>query len=292
MPNLGQPGRMEQPVMVAQMPMREVEIPEHILEVSREHNYFIYNVSPWPYSQGMGSMGMKYIPGLDESLVLSDEHHVAGPLVIDGQPYETYPAEGHKRVIYHKSRNHDRNRKEWEGHDFARAVCGVGQNIMSGNNLLERGVFISKIADQSVVRAASDPSGELIEYRAPTEPNPKDIEAMRRYRAFMAEVTTAERALLVYSRSICVKANSYYASKKFEENRTDRMFQAAKFIKGTPAEYPWMSGTGDGMLNNVSCEGCGQTIKSGIHICPHCSYRVCSNEVWEKVKGRYPNRAS
>lgn len=270
---------MDQPVTVAEIPLQQADIPEHILEESQKHNYFIYNVGPWAYNQPTGSMGSKYIPALEESMCLAPEHRVAGPLVISGQPYETYPGDGHQRIIWHKSRAHGRNRKEWEGFDFAQNVCGVGHGLPLGQNLLLRGVFISKIAD--AFDGGSSARGEqLTGYRAPAKPESKGS-ALDRYNAFLAEVIEAERALKKHCAEICVEANGWYNSKQFEAHRSDNLFQAFRIIKGTTAEFPWAAGTGDSMLANTACGFCGSTIKGGVAKCPVCHEQLITNAEME-----------
>ncbi len=42
------------------------EVPEAILDLSKQTEVYIYNVGPWPQSQLMGSLGQFYIPGCPE----------------------------------------------------------------------------------------------------------------------------------------------------------------------------------------------------------------------------------
>lgn len=153
------------------------------------------------------------------------------------------------------------------GYDFAMEVIGVGMMVNQSNDLRAKGVFISDQREQ----------------KEPAKDAPKPMHEA--YARWVKDVKSAQASFRRYCAKVCQNANVEHARGKFADIRNDELYIFARLIKGTALEYKWLGDTEDA-AKNQNCPGCGQVVKLDIIKC-RCGYRVCSDEVWNKVKERY-----
>lgn len=227
------------------------EEPEPITKLSEDQRVFIYNAGPWRYEQLMGSYGTYTIPGLDETLVMSPELAVAGPLVIDGLPKEYYPTEGLPRPIYHQPRKNMGRETKKPGYDFAMEVIGVGMMVGQSNDLRHQGVFVS-------------------EQRQPSRPEKSGgKEAWDAFNRWVADVKTAQVKLREYCAKECQAANVEHSRGRFAEVRNDKLYQCARILKATETEFVWLKDTIEN-VNKKLCWSCTTVLKGHALKCPQC----------------------
>ena len=97
-----------------------------ILRRAEEEALYIFNVSPWPYMQNLGTLGTRVVPACEEG------RRYSKPLVIPGTVVEYVPAnESQMRPILH------------DGEQVANDIVGIGPHLMPYNSLVRRGCFVS-----------------------------------------------------------------------------------------------------------------------------------------------------
>ena len=101
-------------------------LPE-IQKLSEELSVYIFNVSPWPFSVGLGSLGNFFIPACE------DGQRFSRPLKIPGILQEQYP-EGDNQMKLLKAES---------GRNVAQQILGIGAHLHPRNALTLRGVFSS-----------------------------------------------------------------------------------------------------------------------------------------------------
>lgn len=251
------------------------DMPEPVIELSQEQRVYIYNVGPRRFQQDLASYGSRVIHPLAEEMVFGDKDgkpNVSTPLVIDGIPFEFYPSEGEAKVIYHRPpKNMGRNSKR-PGYDFAMEVIGCGRMVNPSCDLRPFGVFIS-------------------EFPEPDKPAKGSPQAESdRYAAWISAVKTAQAALRKKCADICQEANVEYSRGNFKDVRHDELYQMARLIRGTEAQYPWLKDTAD-KAENTACIGCGFTLKAQALKCGSCGTLQVSEEAFAaEIKKRQANR--
>lgn len=88
-----------------------------------------------------------------------------------------------------------------------------------------------------------------------------------------SEIAKAWEALRVGElNSLIAEANAAYSSGPQEAERTirDRHHQAARMLKKTAAECPWMARNAANTSQNVECKFCGEPMKPNLAKCPNC----------------------
>ncbi len=103
-------------------PLPEIEA------LSEQLSVYIFNVSPWPFSVGLGSLGTFYIPACE------DGQRFSRPLKIPGIIQEQYP-EGDNQMKLLKAES---------GRNVAQQILGIGAHLHPRNALTLRGVFSSE----------------------------------------------------------------------------------------------------------------------------------------------------
>jgi hypothetical protein len=257
------------------------EEPEPISQLSQEQRVYIYNVSPWRFKQEMGSMGAFTIPALDDDKVLTQDLHVAGPLVVEGLPKEYYPSEGQAKVIYHRPTRNRGRQSQRPGLDFANEVIGRGMGVNPASDLTNYGVFVSEFPEPQ--KPTRDEYPNVAAFKEALV----KFEASGEWKAWVALVHGAQQALRRKCAKMCEDANIEYARGRFGEVRNDQLYQAARLIGKTEVECKWLADTASA-ASNERCPGCGKTNPTGIIKCI-CGMRVCSDEQWAAVKDRYSN---
>jgi len=85
------------------------------------------------------------------------------------------------------------------------------------------------------------------------------------------------------------QANSAYSAGPQEFERTigngERYFLAAKLLKKTTAECPWMMRTINAGSSNVECRFCGEAMKPNLAKCPNCK-EVVDQELYAKLTAK------
>ena len=254
-----------------------------VKKLSEQEQWFIYNVGPWRYNQAMGSMGTYVIPALEKELVLNDkgsENEFAAAVLqvpIPGMPNETYP--GERKA----TRDYFAPNTEEPGKKFAEAICDAGRGE---KDLMKRGIFISQIAEQYT--HVDEDGVKTQRWRAPSRPEknaPQDD-----YKKFCGQVKAAQQRLRERCEYLCTEGNAFAAQKQ-DFNLTTYHYDAARFLRKTTAQCPWLDGSREG-TQKEPCPACGEPIKPvarldngvfvpGIRICPSCKEQVVSDEVKE-----------
>lgn len=240
------------------------DLPETMTELSERDRVFIYNVSPWQSSQSCGSIGTFTVLALDEEKVVENINggtfHVAGPLTVPGLPYEVYPRDRGEegKLILHKGR---KNRGEKNpGMDLAREIIGNGVRAGVTSNLSLRGVFISP-------------------FLAPADKKDPNFSKWARM------VKDAIKNMLQYCTEKCQEANAMNARGQFELVRSPELYQMARIIKGTNAQFPWLANV-EQATTKSQCPFCQQTIPTKALRCPVCSEQIVSDEEYKAAKDR------
>ena len=123
-------------------------LPE-IQELSEQLSVFIFNVSPWPFSVGLGSLGNFYIPACEDG-----QAHSRG-LKIPGIVQEQYP-EGDNQMKLLKAES---------GRNIAQQILGIGPHLHPRNSLTLRGVFSSNNPEPTAKELAEANKALNIYYR-------------------------------------------------------------------------------------------------------------------------------
>ena len=123
-------------------------LPE-IQELSEQLSVFIFNVSPWPFSVGLGSLGNFYIPACEDG-----QTHSRG-LKIPGIVQEQYP-EGDNQMKLLKAES---------GRNIAQQILGIGPHLHPRNSLTLRGVFSSNSPEPTAKELAEANKALNIYYR-------------------------------------------------------------------------------------------------------------------------------
>ncbi len=100
-----------------------------------------------------------------------------------------------------------------------------------------------------------------------------------------SEVAKALEALRVGElNTLIAEANSAQAQGEVAVNNTirERHYEAARMLKKTSAECPWMGRATANTSNNVDCKFCGEPIKPNLAKCPNCK-EIVNKELYEKL---------
>lgn len=100
-----------------------------------------------------------------------------------------------------------------------------------------------------------------------------------------SEVAKAWEALRVGELNLLVtEANRAMAQGPAEVDKTirERHYQAARMLKKTVAECPWLGQAVANTSNNVDCKFCGEPIKPNLAKCPNCK-EIVNKELYQKL---------
>ena len=101
-------------------------LPE-VEELSEQLSVYLFNVSPWSFNVGMGSLGNFFIPAC------KDGERYSEPLKVQGIVQEPYPeGDGQMKLL-----------KQESGRKIAQQILGIGPHLSPRNALTLRGVFLS-----------------------------------------------------------------------------------------------------------------------------------------------------
>lgn len=237
---------------------------EAIEELSESTKVYIYSVGAWHQQVSMGSLGVKYIPGLAEERVLvPGDLSVSDPLVVKGVPSEPYPGESEGRRIYHKPQKNDHNRKH-TGYHLALEIIGAADKSNKSNDLRPWGLFVSKQPQQ--FHGESDPKA---------------------FALWRADVLQAQKSLATQYAQMCGKATAAWKAGKFqiEFMNDEKIFVVARILKKTKIDCPWLENT-LASAENVECIAkCGRVLPVGSLGCG-CGARQVTDLVYEREMKR------
>jgi hypothetical protein len=249
----------------------EPEMPDTIRDLSQRDRVFIYSVNPWQSAQSCGSIGTFTVPALAEEKVLENINggafHVAGPLIVPGVPYEIYPRDRGEegKLIFHKAK---KNRGEKNpGMDLAKEIIGDGLRAQIQSNLRLRGVFVSLFMEPKRPEKNATP------------------EALKQWAAWTKLVKDAVKHLLQYCTEKCQDANAHNSRGQFELVRSPELYQMARIVKGTNAQFPWLANV-EQATTKSECAFCGQTIPTKALKCPVCGEQIASDADIKAVRDR------
>lgn len=227
-------------------------------ELSESTKVYIYSVGAWHQQVSMGSLGVKWIPGLaEEKVLVPGDLSVSEPLTVKGVPSEPYPGDGEGRRIYHKPQKNDPNRKH-TGYHLALEIIGAADKSNKSNDLRPWGVFVSK---------NSPP--------------------------LASEVREAQQALAKNYAQMCGKATAAWKAGKFqiEFMNDERIFMVARILKKTKVDCPWLENTLASAENKECIAGCGRVLPLGSLQC-QCGVRQVTDAVYEREIKRRQEEAS
>lgn len=202
-----------------------------VRKVSEENRVYLFNVGPWQHVRELGSAGKWIIPACPEGRRFSD------PLVIDGLVSEPYPTNEFKMDLLPLSGEPGQLSGEGSGEQFAMQVLGEGPHISRASSFRPFGVFLSHS-------------------EAPAE----------------ADLLKAEQALNGKYLELVRMASDAYAmgpAKAAETIQPDYHFRAARALKKTAAECPWLANTAM-PVEQRNCPNCGTQYSVGIAQCAMC----------------------
>jgi hypothetical protein len=280
-----------------------------VRDFSRSRSVFIYNVGPFPASIPGASLGPQYIPALDVKLVeqniSGDGFFVAGPLVIEGNPAESYPTERGASWIEHDPAEH-MGFGDHPGMHLALTLLGGGPQQSQSEtdamglpiiNLTKRGLFVSPIP------AWTGSTGR------PQEPNEEQFpdgiipdDHRRAYQAAIADyawrqdfykpkpealkewkgyVTEARNKFIEWGGFKCDEANEAYKNGQFGQIRDQLYFVIAHLLKKTAVECPFLGSTVENTARKA-CRECGSTMQADKPRCPACKALQMSQADYDK----------
>lgn len=258
-------------------------LPDSVMEASDLNTVFIYNVGLWAWPVELASHGTRVIPALDEALVLNGEHHVSSPMLVEGVPFEPYPAEGGARVLYEKAPPNTigpDGKKVKDGVNFAREILGLGRQVNPTAKLTNWGCFIStkRLGPKPIEPfelVNSDGKADGRKDAAQREKRAKYEAELRDYNEGLKLIIAAEDALRKQCNEDCTHANTEHTFKRLTP--TEKLFQEARLIGKTPLDCPWLTTTSE-ELNNVPCIECARQIAAIALRCGFCGQQQVSDE--------------
>jgi hypothetical protein len=137
-----------------------------------------------------------------------------------------------------------------DGHAVALDIVGIGVGLAPANSLTRYGVAIS-----------------------------------RQWPPTKSEIATAWEALRVGElNTLIAEANSAQAQGEVAVNNTirERHYEAARMLKKTVAECPWIGRATSNTSHNVDCSFCGEPIKPNLAKCPNCK-EIVNKELYAKL---------
>ena len=207
------------------------QVDELVAEVSAANRVYIFNTGPWTHCRELGSAGRWFIPACSEG------EDYSKPVMIEGLVGEPYPINEVECAIKPLSGKHGQLGGTSSGWDFAMQILGEGPHIPRGQSFRPFGVFLSH--------------SEV--------PKPEELRAAK--------------ALLQQKYVELVRyASEAYAQgpvKAAEIIQPDWHFRAARALKKTEAECPWLANTTVGGERR-ECPNCGTAYTVGIAQCASC----------------------
>jgi hypothetical protein len=107
----------------------------------------------------------------------------------------------------------------------------------------------------------------------------------RQWPPTQSEIATAWEALRVGElNTLIAEANSAQAHGEVAVNNTirERHYEAARMLKKTVAECPWIGRATSNTSHNVDCSFCGEPIKPNLAKCPNCK-EIVNKELYAKL---------
>jgi hypothetical protein len=137
-----------------------------------------------------------------------------------------------------------------DGYQVALDIIGIGPGLAPNNALTRYGVAVSR------------------QWPPTKEEVSKAWEALR-----VGELNT-----------LIAEANSAMAQgpQAAEQTIRERHMQAARLLKKTAAECPWMARAAANTSNNIDCKFCGEPMKPNLAKCPNCK-EIVNKELYEKL---------
>ncbi len=140
-----------------------------------------------------------------------------------------------------------------DGYAVARDIVGIGVGLAPANSLTRYGVAIC-----------------------------------RQWPPTQSEIATAWEALRVGElNTLIAEANSAQAQGEVAVNNTirERHYEAARMLKKTAAECPWMGRATANTSSNVDCKFCGEPMKPNLAVCPNCM-RVTNKKLLAELEAK------
>lgn len=229
-------------------------MPEKFRKVSDATRVFIYNVGPWSHKREFGDAGSYSIPACPEG-----QPH-SSPLVLNGEEEIPYPVNEVECVMKPKAGLPGQLTGSADGMLLAQQIIGVGQHIAPGSSLIPFGVFATR-----------------------------DVEWDKKSQSFVllddAALAAARIALNGKLTELVRLASEAYAKgpNAFAEIADpDYHFRAARLLKKTTAECPWLANT-QAPGARANCSGCGAVYEVGVMKCRECGY-ILDKERFDAAK--------
>lgn len=237
---------------------------EAVQELSEATKVYIYSVGAWPQQIPMGSLGTYWVQSLPEDRVLvHGDLSVSQPLIVPGVPSEPYPGDGEGRRLYHKPPKSDPNRRH-TGYHLALEIIGAADKSSRTNDLRQFGLFVSTQPEQKP--------------DSPTFPQwKKDVEA-------------AQQRLRAKLNSMCADATQAWKNGTFKQQldqtsggdpESNRIFVAARVLKKTKVDCPWLENTVASADNKECIAQCGRILPAGSLQC-QCGVRQVTDAVYDR----------
>lgn len=278
--------------------------PKSIRDFSRSRSVFIYNVGPFPASIDGASLGHQYIPALDiklvERVLSGEDYFVAGPLVIEGNPAESYPAEGGAKWIEHDPAEFV-GYADHPGMHLALTMLGAGPQQSQDEvdaqglpivNLTKQGFFVSPIpAWVGSTMKPSEPnsearSGETEIYQARME-DYRWREALYQQRPELLDqwkghVTEAKERFIEWGGLKCHIATEAYKNSVYGMIRDNGLYPVlARLLKKDAIECPFLGTSADNSARRA-CRECGSSMQTDKPRCPACKALQMSPKAYKK----------
>lgn len=217
------------------------EIPEMFRKVSEANRVFIYNVGPFTHKRELGSAGTYLIPKCPDGKAYSE------PLVIEGIEEEYYPVNEVECQPKPKCGEPGQLAGGAPGILLAMQILGEGPHVHRDSSFRPFGVFISS----NVVEVKENGKTRMV-------PTPTEAELKK------ANKELDDRCVLMVR--LAGEAYAMGPRNAAEVIQPDWHFVAARRLKKTVAECPWMANTSE-PDKREECPSCGQVYKVGIMRC-------------------------
>ena len=217
-------------------------VPDQVKEWAREHPVRVFNVGPWPQRVLLGSLGQFTIPACPE-----------GAPWIEMTKYDPHRGQlipALDGLVFEPLKEDGRfSIRQHDGVQVADAILGIGSFQNPQNALTRFGCFKSKCG--------------------PGLP------------PFKEELEAASAALKQYLMSLVIDVRRAYADGKVGEVRGKDHYTAARLLKLSPAQEPWLKDIV--VETDEVCPGCGSGYKKGIAVCRECR-TILDEEKYKTLK--------
>lgn len=237
------------------------DLPEMILESSRQNQVAILSVGPWSQTIPCGSLGTKHIPACREGEEYSD------PVVLEGLIIERYPLRENKMdILMHKDST---------GWNVAHEMIGVGKHLPPSNSKVKYGLFVTK----------GNPDIEPLSEKDARDPEKKRLWLRKRFKPTAEEVAKANKALNAEFNRLVSQARSaaQQGEKAMEDTiRAERHILAAQKLGLDPKAELWMR-MAVSEKDRIHCKFCKVSIPADSIKCQNCN-EVLDRKAYEKLQ--------